>query len=80
MLGLTARQLRICLIILGIFLFANYAISPSCKRSPLGDLLVSQISSTERKSPSNTRLLRVNWENKPVPETVVLLHKTPGER
>jgi hypothetical protein len=81
MLGLTTRQLRVCLVILGIFLFVYYATPPSCKRSALRELFASQGAppSTGSKLAPNTHPLRVHWGNEPVPETVVLLHKIPGQ-
>ncbi|KIM32505.1 hypothetical protein M408DRAFT_20780 [Serendipita vermifera MAFF 305830] len=77
---LTGRHLRICLLLLGLFLLADYAISPTRKRSSLRGFFASH-SSPSTNGPhygSEIRPLRIEWGDDPIPETQVLFHKIPG--
>lgn len=78
MLAFTGRHLRICLIIIGLFLLVDYTISPFCRRPPLQEYFTSH-SALPTTGQTSSNPLRVKWGDDSVPETEVLLHKIPGE-
>jgi hypothetical protein len=69
MFGLNARHLRLIILIFGVLVFGDYIVTRQ-RRS-----LDTAPGASQASNPSP----RLTWNDGPVPETVVALHKIPGQ-
>jgi hypothetical protein len=69
MFGLNARHLRVIILILGVLIFGDYIVTRQRRSFDAG----SDASQASNPSP------RLTWSSGSIPETVIALHKIPGQ-